>query len=184
MGNIELLSREDEVALAKRIEARQLAVLQGLCRVPMLIDRIQQWVTELRGGERHLRDLINLSVGEGEPSSLGIEREAVAGESPPALGDAGDPALEAGEPEGASIGDHGPDSPSEAREARLQAETVAQLEGICVLAQQIVSLSQERMAALARGREPATRNRARLDDLLARAGRELAQRAPAPGSGL
>jgi len=175
MGSIELLSREDEVALAKRIEARQLAVLEGLCRVPMLIDRIQQWVGALRQGGYHLRDLIDLSVGDGEASSLGTEREAVAGEFSSALGDAGDPASEAGEPEAASIGDHGPGSPSEAREARLQAETVAQLEGVCVLAQQIVSLSQERMAALARGREPATGNRARLNDLLTQAGRELAR---------
>jgi RNA polymerase primary sigma factor len=147
MGRIELLSREDELALAKRIEAKQLAVLEGLCRVPMLIERIQQWVTELRQGERHLRDVMDLSIGDGQPSSLGIEREADA--SPAELG--------AGH-----------------CEAELRAETIRRLEGICVLAQQIVSLSQERTAASARGREPAMRNRARLEDLLARAGSELA----------
>jgi RNA polymerase primary sigma factor len=171
MGNIEPLSREDEVALAKRIEARQLAVLEGLCRVPMLVDRIQQWVIELRRGERHLRELIDLSVGESEASSLGIERKA--GGFPPALG--GDPALEAGEPEADSTGDHGCDSPSGDREATLRTETITQLEGICVLAQQIVSLSQVRMAALARESKPATHDRMRLDDLLARAGREMAR---------
>jgi RNA polymerase primary sigma factor len=174
MGNIDLLSREDEVALAQRIEASQLAVLEGLCRVPLLIDRIQQWVAELRRGERHLRDLIDLSVGEGEPSSLGFEGEAPPGEFPSTLGDADDPALEVEEPEAASTGDRGADSPSGGREAGPRAETFARLEGICVLAQQIVSLSQKRMAALARGREPAMRNRTRLEDLLAQAGREMA----------
>ena len=43
MGNAELLSRDDEVALAKRIEAAQRAVLSGLCGVPMLIERLVRW---------------------------------------------------------------------------------------------------------------------------------------------
>src|SRR5205085_2490858 len=41
MGNAELLSREQELALAKRIEAAQLSVQQSLCGVPMLIAQIE-----------------------------------------------------------------------------------------------------------------------------------------------
>ena len=43
MGNAELLSREQELALAKRIEAAQLSVQQSLCGVPMLIAQIERW---------------------------------------------------------------------------------------------------------------------------------------------
>jgi hypothetical protein len=42
MGNDPWLSREEEVALAKRIEAGQRAVLTRLCRIPMLVERIQE----------------------------------------------------------------------------------------------------------------------------------------------
>ena len=40
MGNEEMLSREDEIALAKRIEAAQLAVVEQLCQIPIMIERI------------------------------------------------------------------------------------------------------------------------------------------------
>src|ERR1700750_3124187 len=54
MGRRELLSREQEIALAKRIEAAQAALLAGLCGVPMLIARIDRWGSELREGHRNL----------------------------------------------------------------------------------------------------------------------------------
>ena len=61
MGDAELLSREDEIALAKRIEAAQLAVLKGLCTAPLLIERLERWGCELREGRLRLRDLIDLA---------------------------------------------------------------------------------------------------------------------------
>ena len=62
MGGAELLSREEEVALAKRIEAAQLAVLKSLCSIPMLIERLERWGCELREGRLRLRDLIDIAV--------------------------------------------------------------------------------------------------------------------------
>src|SRR5436190_21436452 len=46
MGDGALLSREQEIALAKRIEAAQVSVLASLCAVPMLIERIAAWGSE------------------------------------------------------------------------------------------------------------------------------------------
>src|SRR5262245_36479725 len=62
MGGAELLSREDEIALAKRIEAARSSVQASLCRVPMLVERIAQWGSALRAGELRLRDLVDLSM--------------------------------------------------------------------------------------------------------------------------
>jgi RNA polymerase primary sigma factor len=65
MGSAELLSREDELALAKRIEAAEHALLAGLCRVPLLVGRIARWASEIMDGRLRLARLIELS-GSGE----------------------------------------------------------------------------------------------------------------------
>ena len=41
MGNSPLLSREEEISVAKRIEAGQQAILHHLCQIPMLVEQIQ-----------------------------------------------------------------------------------------------------------------------------------------------
>ena len=50
MGDAAWLSREEEIALAKRIEASRRAMLTAPCRVPMLIERIAFWGHELAEG--------------------------------------------------------------------------------------------------------------------------------------
>jgi RNA polymerase primary sigma factor len=67
MGNAGALSREEEIALAKRIEASQRAMLTGLCGVPVLIERIARWGHEVAEGRRRLADLVDLSVAGDEP---------------------------------------------------------------------------------------------------------------------
>jgi RNA polymerase primary sigma factor len=147
MGGVELLSREDELVLAQRIEAWQGAVLERLIRVPLLIDRIRLWVDEVRHGSRDVRALVDLratpdDVGDPEQGAALEERDA--------------PRADAG------------------RTGALKAETAARLEGISEFAGMIVSLSQRRMAVLARGRNLTRRDRSRLEDLLARAAAEVA----------
>jgi DNA-directed RNA polymerase sigma subunit (sigma70/sigma32) len=67
MGSAGALSREEEIALAKRIEASQRAMLTGLCGVPVLIERIARWGHEVAEGRRRLADLVDLSVAGDEP---------------------------------------------------------------------------------------------------------------------
>jgi RNA polymerase primary sigma factor len=50
MGNTELLSREEEVALAKRMEAAQRTMVNALCKVPMAVLQISQWSREVIEG--------------------------------------------------------------------------------------------------------------------------------------
>jgi RNA polymerase primary sigma factor len=62
MGSMELLSREGEIAIAKRIEAGREAVIAGLCESPLTFQAIIIWRDELNEGRVFLRDIIDLEV--------------------------------------------------------------------------------------------------------------------------
>ncbi len=71
MGSVELLSREGEIAIAKRIEAGREMMIGGICESPLTIQAIMTWHKALENGEMLLRDIIDLEAtyGEGEPSA-------------------------------------------------------------------------------------------------------------------
>src|SRR5262249_10238368 len=56
MGSVELLSREGEIAIAKRIEAGREAMIAGLCESPLTFQAIIIWRDELNEGKVFLRD--------------------------------------------------------------------------------------------------------------------------------
>src|SRR5262249_29942395 len=58
MGSVELLSREGEIAIAKRIEAGREAMIAGLCESPLTFQAIIIWRDELNEGKVFLRDII------------------------------------------------------------------------------------------------------------------------------
>src|SRR6516225_9248777 len=60
MGSVELLSREGEIAIAKRIEAGREAMIAGLCESPLTFQAIIIWRDELNEGKIFLRDIIDL----------------------------------------------------------------------------------------------------------------------------
>ncbi|MEL7461521.1 MAG: RNA polymerase sigma factor RpoD, partial [Pseudomonadota bacterium] len=72
MGSVELLSREGEIAIAKRIEAGRNTMIAGLCESPLTFQAITIWRDELLNEEILLRDVIDLettfgrSMGEDE----------------------------------------------------------------------------------------------------------------------
>src|SRR6201993_4128337 len=57
MGSVELLSREGEIAIAKRIEAGREAMIAGLCESPLSFQAIIIWRDELNEGKVFLRDI-------------------------------------------------------------------------------------------------------------------------------
>ncbi|WP_417489640.1 RNA polymerase sigma factor RpoD [Maricaulis sp.] len=65
MGSVELLSREGEIAIAKRIEAGRNAMIRGLCESPLTFEAIMVWRDELHEGEVLLRDIIDLDATYG-----------------------------------------------------------------------------------------------------------------------
>ncbi|MEN0651435.1 MULTISPECIES: RNA polymerase sigma factor RpoD [Hyphobacterium] len=65
MGSVELLSREGEIAIAKRIEAGRNAMIRGLCESPLTFEAIMVWRDELAEGQVLLRDIIDLEATYG-----------------------------------------------------------------------------------------------------------------------
>jgi len=87
MGSVELLSREGEIAIAKRIEAGRATMIEGLCMSPLTFRAIIEWAERLENEEMLLRDIIDLEATLGkEPDSADLEDE-----------DAGDVMKEGGE---------------------------------------------------------------------------------------
>ena len=91
MGAVELLSREGEIAIAKRIESGRDTMILGLCESPITFHAIIQWSEALNAGEMQLREILDLDsmlskqpapenlTEEGEEEGNGEITEATAG---------------------------------------------------------------------------------------------------------
>ena len=79
MGTVELLSREGEIAIAKRIEAGCEAMIAGLCESPLTFQAIIIWRDELNEGKVFLRDIIDLEATYAGPDAMAIPAPAVIG---------------------------------------------------------------------------------------------------------
>jgi RNA polymerase primary sigma factor len=83
MGSVELLSREGEIAIAKRIEAGRNTMIAGLCESPLTFQAITIWRDELLSEEILLRDVIDLEATfgrslDGEDDIVGPDLDGVA----------------------------------------------------------------------------------------------------------
>jgi RNA polymerase primary sigma factor len=90
MGAVELLSREGEIAIAKRIEAGRDTMIMGLCESPITFHAIITWSEALNDGQMQLREILDLDamlskeppvdkMEEGEDDDSGEISEATAG---------------------------------------------------------------------------------------------------------
>ena len=79
MGSVELLSREGEIAIAKRIEAGRNTMISGLCESPLTFQAITIWRDELLSEEILLRDVIDLDATFGRSVGEDGEEESVVG---------------------------------------------------------------------------------------------------------
>ncbi|ATF19072.1 RNA polymerase sigma factor RpoD [Phaeobacter gallaeciensis] len=91
MGSVELLSREGEIAIAKRIEAGRNTMIAGLCESPLTFQAITIWHDELLSEDILLRDVIDLEATfgnqldeDGEVSEPVVDTSAVAANKPAA----------------------------------------------------------------------------------------------------
>src|SRR5215831_6811169 len=87
MGSVELLSREGEIAIAKRIEAGREAMIAGLCESPLTFQAIIIWRDELNEGKVFLRDIIDLEATYAGPDAKQMQ--------PPVIGPDGQPIVAA-----------------------------------------------------------------------------------------
>ena len=92
MGSVELLSREGEIAIAKRIEAGRELMIGALCESPLTFEALTVWRDELNEGKVLLRDIIDLEAMYGagpdaQVAAVGVEgaEGAVPGIVPPAM---------------------------------------------------------------------------------------------------
>src|SRR5262249_7359582 len=65
MGSVELLSREGEIAIAKRIEAGREMMIGGICESPLTVLALVKWRDALNEGKMLLRDIIDLDATYG-----------------------------------------------------------------------------------------------------------------------
>ncbi len=105
MGSVELLSREGEIAIAKRIEAGRNTMILGLCESPLTFQAITIWRDELLSEDILLRDVIDLEATFGRsldgeedmvgPDLEGVDVTATRREAEPELDADGNPLLRA-----------------------------------------------------------------------------------------
>lgn len=75
MGSVELLSREGEIAIAKRIEAGKTVMIDGLCESPMTLKAIAGWRDDLLEGRMQLRDIVDLEMMYGDDAEAMVYDE-------------------------------------------------------------------------------------------------------------
>jgi RNA polymerase primary sigma factor len=153
MGDAAWLTREEETALAKRIEASQQSMLTALCSVPALAERLASWCRDVAAGRLRLAELIDHSV--------------IGPEATP------DHGAENGEPMPARSGKASPEAADREEADRVLAVT-ARLQHIIALAGEIGTLSRKRLAALARSRDLSKKSAAHLRGLTSSLADEVA----------
>jgi RNA polymerase primary sigma factor len=86
MGTVELLSREGEIAIAKRIEAGREAMIAGLCESPLTFQAIIIWRDELNEGKVFLRDIIDLEATYASPDAKAVPAPVIGPDGPLIVG--------------------------------------------------------------------------------------------------
>ncbi len=169
MGSVELLSREGEIAIAKRIEAGRDTMIRGLCESALTFEAIMVWRDELRSGRILLREIIDLEQtygGQGPgaaPALPGAEGGEVA-EAAPA--DAPAAEAEAGEDgEGEDDFDDGAGPSVSAMEAELRDGVMATLDAIAAEFENFRKLQDRLVEQRLRGADLTTEDRRAYDVL-------------------
>ncbi|HTW27107.1 MAG TPA: RNA polymerase sigma factor region1.1 domain-containing protein, partial [Acetobacteraceae bacterium] len=142
MGSVELLSREGEIAIAKRIEAGRDMMIGGLCESPLTFRAIIAWHDALKGGRMLLRDIIDLEATQGGPKDA-------PGEAADAAAESFEPSeeLEEGEEgEGAGLS-------LSALEEKLKPEVLANFEEIENLYKKLSKVQSRRLETITSGEE-------------------------------
>jgi RNA polymerase primary sigma factor len=75
MGSVELLSREGEIAIAKRIEAGREQMIGGICESPLTIKALVDWHSKIERGEILLREIIDLDATYGGGPDAAVAEE-------------------------------------------------------------------------------------------------------------
>ncbi|MDQ2065737.1 RNA polymerase sigma factor RpoD [Xinfangfangia sp. CPCC 101601] len=159
MGSVELLSREGEIAIAKRIEAGRNTMIAGLCESPLTFQAITIWRDELLSEDILLRDVIDLEAtfgrsldGEEDMDGPNLDEMAVGGPAPRPSSSGDEPEMDAdGNPLMREESDDEDDEASNmslaAMEAALKPKVLETLEIIARDYANLAEMQQSRMNA-------------------------------------
>ncbi|QCE32525.1 RNA polymerase sigma factor RpoD [Acetobacteraceae bacterium] len=142
MGAVELLSREGEIAIAKRIEAGWGEMIDGMCRSPIVFAALIEWANKIRLGELSLREVIDL-----EESQSFSEKEEEALEAAEEHDE--EEAEEESEDEEDAM--NAPSISLVALEEKLRPEIMAEFDSLEVLYQKLSKLQEKRIVVLLQG---------------------------------
>jgi RNA polymerase primary sigma factor len=180
MGSVELLSREGEIAIAKRIEAGRDTMIRGLCESALTFEAIMVWRDELRSGRILLREIIDLEqtyggqvTAEGIPAPIVPAEGGEGGEeiAPPIPGADGEAKAEGaegsetaeGEGENEDDFDDGAGPSVSAMEAELREGVMVILDAIAGEFEGFRKLQEKLVEARLSGRDLAKSDRAAYD---------------------
>jgi RNA polymerase primary sigma factor len=158
MGSVELLSREGEIAIAKRIEAGRDMMIGGLCESPLTFRAIIAWHDALKAGRMLLRDIVDLEATQGAGAPADADVQAVEAEAPEGDGEAEPPPppppveeMEEGEEgEGAGLS-------LSALEEKLKPEVLATFEEIEGFYKKLSKMQTKRLETITSGEEMSSR---------------------------
>ncbi|MBM3534976.1 MAG: RNA polymerase sigma factor RpoD [Alphaproteobacteria bacterium] len=148
MGSVELLSREGEIAIAKRIEAGREMMIGGICESPLTIRALIAWRDALNDGKILLRDVIDLDATYGGGPNA---RQMAAVESE----EEGEETAE-GAPEGQAEGEEGDAENAvslSAMELELKPKILEALDQIAGAYKKLHRMQERRLSALQSGEE-------------------------------
>ncbi|MCC7426090.1 MAG: RNA polymerase sigma factor RpoD [Alphaproteobacteria bacterium] len=151
MGSVELLSREGEIAIAKRIEAGRDMMIGGLCESPLTFRAIILWHQALEAGKMLLRDIIDLEATEGAGEDMpglppAAEVEEDADEAEPAEG----------APEGEEMDEEAMGLSLSALEEKLKPQVLANFAEIAAGYKKLSKMQERRLESLQEGKAPAS----------------------------
>ncbi len=150
MGSVELLSREGEIAIAKRIEAGRDMMIGGLCESPLTFKAIISWHDQLKAGRMLLRDIVDLEATQGAGAPVADGTVAPVPAPTPAEGfEPSDDDDDEGEGPGMSLS---------ALEEKLKPEVLATFEEIEALYKKLHKMQSRRLETMTSGESVTNRS--------------------------
>jgi RNA polymerase primary sigma factor len=154
MGSVELLSREGEIAIAKRIEAGRDMMIGGLCESPLTFKAIISWHDQLKAGRMLLRDIVDLEATQGAGTPAPDGSVAAAPPAPPN----GAEVLDGAEDLDGDEDGEGPGISLSALEEKLKPEVLATFEEIEALYKKLHKMQHRRLETMTSGEEVTVRS--------------------------
>ena len=151
MGSVELLSREGEIAIAKRIEAGREMMIGGICESPLTIKALIHWRDALNDGKILLRDVIDLDATYGGGPNAQQIAAVESGDEPAEAEEPAEPAAE-----GAAEGDEADVENAislSAMELELKPKILEALDEIAAVYKKLHRMQERRLSALQQGEE-------------------------------